>query len=160
MTVSVVTRRSMAAWVVGLGSVGLGLVLGGAALAQYATVELAVKNKKFEPTEIMTDTGAYTDVIFGIFWLLGYQFSPRIADVGAAARRRMITSVRMVSPIMETPSKIPDATATKAVTEITVGIIAPSLRRRSANVIPSRMRVCAITDTKRVKPRMKSMVSA
>ncbi|GLR77431.1 Tn3 family transposase [Azospirillum palustre] len=37
-----------------------------------------------EPTEIMTDTGAYTDVIFGIFWLLGYQFSPRIADVGGA----------------------------------------------------------------------------
>jgi TnpA family transposase len=32
----------------------------------------------------MTDTGAYTDVIFGIFWLLGYQFSPRIADVGGA----------------------------------------------------------------------------
>jgi Tn3 transposase DDE domain len=26
----------------------------------------------FEPTEIMTDTGAYTDVIFGIFWLLGF----------------------------------------------------------------------------------------
>lgn len=38
----------------------------------------------FEPTEIMTDTGAYTDVIFGIFWLLGYQFSPRIADIGGA----------------------------------------------------------------------------
>jgi TnpA family transposase len=37
---------------------------------------------EFEPTEIMTDTGAYTDVIFGIFWLLGYQFSPRIADIG------------------------------------------------------------------------------
>lgn len=37
---------------------------------------------ELEPTEIMTDTGAYTDVIFGIFWLLGYQFSPRIADVG------------------------------------------------------------------------------
>ncbi len=35
-----------------------------------------------EPTEIMTDTGAYTDVIFSIFWLLGYQFSPRIADIG------------------------------------------------------------------------------
>jgi TnpA family transposase len=27
---------------------------------------------EFEPTEIMTDTGAYIDVIFGIFWLLGY----------------------------------------------------------------------------------------
>ncbi len=37
-----------------------------------------------EPTEIMTDTGAYTDVIFGIFWLLGYQFSPRIADIGGS----------------------------------------------------------------------------
>src|SRR3954466_3593793 len=34
--------------------------------------------------EIVTDTGAYTDVIFGIFWLLGFQFSPRIADVGGA----------------------------------------------------------------------------
>ena len=34
---------------------------------------------ELEPTEIMTDTGAYTDVIFGIFWLLGYQFSPRLA---------------------------------------------------------------------------------
>jgi TnpA family transposase len=37
-----------------------------------------------KPTEIMTDTGAYTDIIFGIFWLLGYQFSPRIADIGGA----------------------------------------------------------------------------
>jgi TnpA family transposase len=37
-----------------------------------------------EPTEIMTDTGAYTDVIFGTFWLLGYQFSPRITDIGSA----------------------------------------------------------------------------
>jgi TnpA family transposase len=39
---------------------------------------------ELDPIEIMTDTGAYTDVIFGIFWLLGYQFSPRIADVGGA----------------------------------------------------------------------------
>ena len=36
------------------------------------------------PTEIMTDSGAYTDTIFGIFWLLGYQFSPRLADIGGA----------------------------------------------------------------------------
>ena len=35
-----------------------------------------------QPTEIMTDTGAYTDTIFGIFHLLGYQFSPRLADIG------------------------------------------------------------------------------
>jgi len=30
----------------------------------------------------MTDTAGYTDTIFGIFHLLGYQFSPRIADIG------------------------------------------------------------------------------
>jgi len=34
------------------------------------------------PHEIMTDTGAYSDVVFGLFWLLGYRFSPRIADIG------------------------------------------------------------------------------
>jgi TnpA family transposase len=37
-----------------------------------------------QPTEIMTDTGAYADSIFGLLWLLGYQFSPRISDVGGA----------------------------------------------------------------------------
>lgn len=37
-----------------------------------------------EPTEIMTDTAAYSDVVFGLFWLLGYQFSPRLADIGGA----------------------------------------------------------------------------
>ena len=34
------------------------------------------------PTQIMTDTGAYSDVMFGLFRLAGYRFSPRIADVG------------------------------------------------------------------------------
>jgi TnpA family transposase len=38
---------------------------------------------ELQPTEIMSDTGAYTDTIFGIFHLLGYQFSPRLADIGA-----------------------------------------------------------------------------
>jgi TnpA family transposase len=33
---------------------------------------------------IMTDTGAYTDVVFGLFWLLGFRFSSRIADIGGA----------------------------------------------------------------------------
>jgi TnpA family transposase len=37
---------------------------------------------ELNPTEIMTDTGAYSDVVFGLFWLLGYRFSPRIADMG------------------------------------------------------------------------------
>jgi TnpA family transposase len=30
----------------------------------------------------MADTAAYSDVIFGLFYLLGYQFSPRLADAG------------------------------------------------------------------------------
>jgi TnpA family transposase len=34
--------------------------------------------------EIMTDTAGYTDTIFGVFYLLGIQFSPRIADIGGA----------------------------------------------------------------------------
>src|SRR5260370_16943168 len=37
----------------------------------------------------MADTGAYTDVVFGLFWLLGYRFSPRIADIGGARYWRM-----------------------------------------------------------------------
>ncbi len=35
-----------------------------------------------QPTEIMTDTHGYTEIVFGLFWLLGYQFSPRLADIG------------------------------------------------------------------------------
>lgn len=30
----------------------------------------------------MTDTGVYIDVVFGLFGLRGYRFSPRLADVG------------------------------------------------------------------------------
>jgi TnpA family transposase len=40
------------------------------------------QQSELNPTEIMTDTGAYSDVVFGLFWLLGYRFSPRIADMG------------------------------------------------------------------------------
>lgn len=32
----------------------------------------------------MTDTAGYSDVVFGLFWLLGYRFSPRLADIGEA----------------------------------------------------------------------------
>ncbi len=37
-----------------------------------------------EPTEVMADTAGYSDVVFGLFRLLGYQFSPRLADAGDA----------------------------------------------------------------------------
>jgi TnpA family transposase len=37
-----------------------------------------------QPAQVMSDTAGYSDVIFGLFWLLGYQFSPRLADLGDA----------------------------------------------------------------------------
>jgi len=37
---------------------------------------------ELQPTKIMTDTGAYSDVVFGLFRLLGYRFSPRLSDIG------------------------------------------------------------------------------
>jgi TnpA family transposase len=39
---------------------------------------------QLHPVEIMTDTAGVSDVVFGLFWLLGYQFSPRLADLGEA----------------------------------------------------------------------------
>jgi len=41
------------------------------------------------PTEVITDSGSYTDQPFGAFWLLGYRFSPRLADVGDARLWRL-----------------------------------------------------------------------
>ena len=35
-------------------------------------------------TEIMTDTAGASDIVFGLFWLLGYQFSPRLSDIGSS----------------------------------------------------------------------------
>jgi hypothetical protein len=84
----------------------------------------------------------------------------RTALFGAAASIRMITRVRMVRPIIDTPSRMPDENATTAVTAITVGRIAPEFRRRRKNVTPSRIRVWAMTATKKVSPRIKSIVSA
>jgi TnpA family transposase len=39
---------------------------------------------ELKPTQIMTHTGAYSDVVFGLFRLLGYRFSPRLADIGGS----------------------------------------------------------------------------
>ncbi|WP_327028321.1 Tn3 family transposase [Micromonospora sp. NBC_01740] len=35
-----------------------------------------------KPEMVATDTASYSDILFGLFRLLGYRFSPRIADVG------------------------------------------------------------------------------
>ncbi len=45
-----------------------------------------------QPKEIMTDTAGYSDVVFGLFWLLGYQFSPRLADIGESRFWRIDTN--------------------------------------------------------------------
>ena len=39
---------------------------------------------ELKPTQIMTETSAYSDVVFGLFSLLGYPFSPRLADIGGS----------------------------------------------------------------------------
>ena len=30
----------------------------------------------------MTDSAGYSDIVFGLFWLLGFQFSPRLTELG------------------------------------------------------------------------------
>ncbi|MGT6272208.1 Tn3 family transposase, partial [Escherichia coli] len=37
------------------------------------------------PTEIMTDTAGASDLVFGLFWLLGYQFSRHCCKVSDEA---------------------------------------------------------------------------
>ena len=37
---------------------------------------------ELQPTRIMTDAGAYSDIVFGLFRLLGLRFSPQLADMG------------------------------------------------------------------------------
>ncbi|GGV57568.1 transposase [Streptomyces spectabilis] len=40
------------------------------------------------PEIVITDTGSYSDLVFGLFAICGYQFSPRIADISDARLRR------------------------------------------------------------------------
>src|SRR6266498_4965541 len=44
---------------------------------------------RLQPGEVMADTAGVSEVVFGLFWLLGYQFSPRLADLGEASFWRM-----------------------------------------------------------------------
>ena len=54
--------------------------------APYILDGLLDPQTRVRPREIMTDTAGYTDIIFGLFRLLGYRCSPRLAD----SRRRSI----------------------------------------------------------------------
>lgn len=62
-----------------------GIVIPGTLRDSLVLLEgLLEQQTSLQPTEVMTDTAGYSDVVFGLFWLLGYQFSPRLADVGEA----------------------------------------------------------------------------
>lgn len=41
------------------------------------------------PQEVITDTAGASDIIFGLFWMLGYRFSPRLANQKALCFSRM-----------------------------------------------------------------------
>ena len=51
----------------------------------YVLDGLLEHETSLEVQEIVTDTAAYSDLIFGLFRLLGFQFSPRLADLGRHA---------------------------------------------------------------------------
>ena len=57
--------------------------------APYLLDGLLEQETHHRPTELITDTGGYSDIVFGFFRLLGYQFSPRLADLGDARFWRM-----------------------------------------------------------------------
>jgi len=50
----------------------------------YILDGLLEQQTTLQPVELMTDTAGYSDQVFGLFRLLGYQFSPRLADIGSA----------------------------------------------------------------------------
>jgi TnpA family transposase len=52
--------------------------------SMYILEGLLEHQTHLRPVEVMTDTAGVSDVVFGLFWLLGSQFSPRIADSGEA----------------------------------------------------------------------------
>ena len=55
----------------------------------YILEGLLEQKTSLNPTEIMADSAGASDLVFGLFWLLGYQFSPRLADAGEARFYRM-----------------------------------------------------------------------
>jgi TnpA family transposase len=60
-----------------------GVVLPGTVAEGPALLACVVEQQtSLRPIQIMTDAAAYSDVLFGLFYLLGYQFSPRLGDLG------------------------------------------------------------------------------
>ncbi len=62
-----------------------GIVIPGTLRDSMYLLELVLEQQtNLRPMQIMTDTAGYSDIVFGLFSLLGYQFSPRLADLGEA----------------------------------------------------------------------------
>ncbi len=53
---------------------------------------LLEQQTSLRPTEVMADTAGTSALVFGLFWLLGYQCSPRLADIGEARFWRLDTT--------------------------------------------------------------------
>jgi hypothetical protein len=67
-----------------------GLVITGTIRDSLYLLECVLEQETvLQPKEIMTDTAGYSDIIFGLFGLLGYQFSPRLADIGESRLWRL-----------------------------------------------------------------------
>jgi TnpA family transposase len=52
----------------------------------YVLDGLLEHQTELQPRQLMTDSAGYSDIIFGLFWLLGFQFSPRLAESRALSR--------------------------------------------------------------------------
>ena len=52
--------------------------------SMYILDGLLEHQTRLQPGEVLADTAGVSEVVFGLFWLLGYQFSPRMADIGKA----------------------------------------------------------------------------
>ncbi len=62
-----------------------GIVLPGTLRDSMCILEGLLEHQtSLRPMEIMADTAGTSDIVFGLFWLLGYQLSPRLAAVGGA----------------------------------------------------------------------------
>ncbi|MGN9794957.1 Tn3 family transposase [Streptomyces sp. OZ13] len=55
----------------------------------YILDGLLEQETALRPVEITSDTHGATEIVFGLFRLMGYQFSPRLADVGSATLYRV-----------------------------------------------------------------------
>ncbi|MEU7749343.1 Tn3 family transposase [Nonomuraea sp. NPDC049158] len=66
-----------------------GIVIPGTPKDWYYILEgLLEQETSLRPTEVVSDTAGASELAFGIFRLLGWQFSPRLADVGSATLYR------------------------------------------------------------------------